>query len=51
MSETQIHSDADFPDPYTIPLADINVVNQHGVLVTVARHILRWVKNTSLPED
>ena len=32
-------------------LADINVVNQHGVLVTVARHILRWVKNTSSPED
>jgi len=26
-------------------------VNQHGVLVTVARHILRWVKNTSSPED
>ena len=32
-------------------LADINVVNQHGVLVTIARHILRWVKNTSSPED
>jgi len=28
-------------------LADISVVNQDGVLVTVARHILRWVKNTS----
>ena len=25
MSDTQIQSDADFPDPYTIPLADINV--------------------------
>jgi 3-hydroxybutyryl-CoA dehydratase len=28
-------------------LADISVVNQKGELVTVARHILRWVKNTS----
>jgi 3-hydroxybutyryl-CoA dehydratase len=28
-------------------LADISVVNQNGVLVTVARHILRWVKNAS----
>jgi acyl dehydratase len=28
-------------------LADISVVNQSGVLVTVARHILRWVKNAS----
>ncbi len=28
-------------------LADIGVVNQDGVLVAVARHILRWVKNTS----
>ena len=27
-------------------LADITVVNQDGVLVTVARHILRWVRNT-----
>jgi len=31
-------------------LADIEVVNQHGVLVAVARHILRWVANTP-PED
>jgi 3-hydroxybutyryl-CoA dehydratase len=31
-------------------LADINVVNQKGELVTVARHILRWVKNTNSPE-
>ena len=30
-------------------LADIAVVNQNGVKVAVARHILRWVKNT--PED
>jgi 3-hydroxybutyryl-CoA dehydratase len=30
-------------------LADIKAVNQNGVLVAVARHILRWVKNeTSL---
>jgi 3-hydroxybutyryl-CoA dehydratase len=28
-------------------LADISVVNQNGGLVTVARHILRWVKNAS----
>jgi 3-hydroxybutyryl-CoA dehydratase len=28
-------------------LADISVVNQSGVLVAVARHILRWVKNAS----
>jgi acyl dehydratase len=28
-------------------LADISVVNQSGALVTVARHILRWVKNAS----
>jgi acyl dehydratase len=28
-------------------LADISVVNQRGELVTVARHILRWVKNTA----
>src|SRR5207244_13448390 len=28
-------------------LADIGVVNQDGVLVAVARHILRWVRNTS----
>ena len=26
-------------------LADIEVVNQNGVRVAVARHILRWVKN------
>jgi 3-hydroxybutyryl-CoA dehydratase len=26
-------------------LADISVVNQNGVLVAVARHILRWVKS------
>jgi 3-hydroxybutyryl-CoA dehydratase len=26
-------------------LADINVVNQNGVLVAVACHILRWVKS------
>jgi 3-hydroxybutyryl-CoA dehydratase len=28
-------------------LGDIRVVNQRGELVTVARHILRWVKNTA----
>jgi 3-hydroxybutyryl-CoA dehydratase len=28
-------------------LADISVVNQNGVLVTVARHIIRWVKDTA----
>ena len=28
-------------------LADIRVVNQRGELVAVARHILRWVKNTA----
>jgi 3-hydroxybutyryl-CoA dehydratase len=27
--------------------ADINVINQNGVLVSVARHILRWVKNAN----
>jgi len=27
-------------------LADINAVNQDGVLVAVARHVLRWVRNT-----
>jgi 3-hydroxybutyryl-CoA dehydratase len=27
--------------------ADIGVINQNGALVTVARHILRWVKNAS----
>jgi len=32
-------------------LADIEVVNQSGVLVAVARHILRWVKNTDSPQD
>jgi len=26
-------------------LADIRVVNQNGVLVAVARHIIRWVKS------
>ncbi len=30
-------------------LADIEVLNQSGVRVAVARHILRWVRNT--PED
>src|SRR5437016_11739883 len=28
-------------------LADIGVTNQDGTLVTVARHILRWVNNAS----
>jgi 3-hydroxybutyryl-CoA dehydratase len=28
-------------------LADIGVTNQDGALVTVARHILRWVRDTS----
>jgi acyl dehydratase len=28
-------------------IADIEVTNQNGTLVTVARHILRWVKDTS----
>jgi 3-hydroxybutyryl-CoA dehydratase len=28
-------------------LADINVMNQNGVLVAVARHILRWVPSAS----
>jgi len=28
-------------------IADIGVTNQNGTLVTVARHILRWVKDTS----
>jgi 3-hydroxybutyryl-CoA dehydratase len=28
-------------------LADIGVTNQDGALVTVARHILRWVKDAS----
>ena len=28
-------------------LADIRVVNQRGELVTVARHIMRWVKNAA----
>ena len=32
-------------------LADINVVNQNGALVAVARHILRWVKDAPAPED
>src|SRR5215468_6866168 len=30
-------------------LADIAVVNQNGVKVAVARHILRWVKNAEGP--
>jgi len=30
-------------------LADIEVVNQNGVRVAVARHILRWVKNADEP--
>ena len=30
-------------------LADIEVVNQNGVRVAVARHILRWVKNEDGP--
>jgi 3-hydroxybutyryl-CoA dehydratase len=28
-------------------IADIGVTNQNGILVTVARHILRWVKDAS----
>jgi 3-hydroxybutyryl-CoA dehydratase len=28
-------------------LADISVVNQNGMLVSVARHVLRWVKNAN----
>ena len=28
-------------------IADISVVNQNGVLVAVARHILRWVTNAA----
>ena len=32
-------------------LADIGVVNQNGVPVAVARHILRWVKNAAPPGD
>jgi acyl dehydratase len=28
-------------------VADIGVTNQNGTLVTVARHILRWVKDAS----
>jgi acyl dehydratase len=31
-------------------LADIQVVNQNGVLVAVARHILRWVGNDPAPK-
>jgi acyl dehydratase len=31
-------------------LADIDVVNQSGVRVAVARHILSWVKNPDGPE-
>ena len=30
-------------------LADIEVMNQNGVRVAVARHILRWVKNADGP--
>jgi acyl dehydratase len=30
-------------------LADIEVLNQNGVRVAVARHILRWVKNADGP--
>jgi acyl dehydratase len=30
-------------------LADIEAVNQNGVLVAVARHILRWVENMDRP--
>jgi len=30
-------------------LADIEVMNQNGVLVAVARHILRWVENMDQP--
>jgi hypothetical protein len=30
-------------------LADIEVVNQNGARVAVARHILRWVKNADGP--
>jgi acyl dehydratase len=30
-------------------LADIEVVNQNGVRVAVARHILRWVENMDQP--
>jgi len=30
-------------------LADIEVMNQNGVLVAVARHILRWVENMDRP--
>src|SRR3984893_6210799 len=32
-------------------LADIGVVNQNGVPVAVARHILRWVKDAPSPGD
>jgi acyl dehydratase len=28
-------------------IADISVVNQDGVLVAIARHVLRWVTNTA----
>jgi 3-hydroxybutyryl-CoA dehydratase len=28
-------------------LADISVVNQNSMLVSVARHVLRWVKNAN----
>jgi acyl dehydratase len=28
-------------------ISDINVVNQRGDLVTVARHIMRWVRNAA----
>jgi len=31
-------------------LADIAVVNQDGIPVAVARHILRWVKNAPAPQ-
>jgi acyl dehydratase len=28
-------------------VADISVVNQDGVLVAIARHVLRWVTNAA----
>ena len=44
---TVTYTIAEVDPPKRQSVADIGVTNQNGTLVTVARHILRWVKDAS----
>jgi len=44
---TVTYTIAEIDPPKRQSVADIGVTNQNGTLVTVARHILRWVRDAS----